>query len=101
MAAATASPTSFSAKEFAAMQKRVDSLEKSRADYGPRLDAATELMNALKAPASRAGVTPQELIYKATQGGKVNGVFSPDGIFAPARPLPANHRRAKGIGMGE
>ena len=52
------------------------------------------LKSLLKQPASRTGISPEELIARATKGGDVSGTFLPDGTF---RPLPWN-RGGKRVG---
>lgn len=71
------------------------------------LEPVQELLKLLEAPASKAGISPAELIQKMTHGGNRPGVFAPglsaghDGAFMPLKPGSLQARRAKGLGWGE
>ena len=56
------------------------------------------MLKSLNRPASQAGVSPAELIHRATGGGNIPAVINPDGSIMPMMVRPS---RQKGVGMGD
>lgn len=64
-----------------------------------QLDPFLGLMKSLEAPAKKAGVSPQQLFSQMTDGGRIPGVLTPDGRWAPV-PAALNKREQKAMGWG-